>query len=180
MMHYKEKSLIILPVAGVVFFAIILAILLTDTPPSTVQLAFLGYTNTGAGSEAVFSVRFPPNFGDCGWRPPEVSRKEGAVWKSWSPTNPTPPTMRFFTSPIQLKRSAGALETPFEGKTCAAVSVETTNAVSRIVIQVEDTRRQSRLASAIGVVWGWFITSTNTPGVRIYFITNETSVIPAS
>src|ERR1041384_5508019 len=81
----------------------------TDSSPPNVQLAFLGYTNTAAGAEAVFSVRFPRRFGGCGWKgPPQVSRKEGPTWKDWSATNSVQPTMRFFNGPI--KRSVGGAE----------------------------------------------------------------------
>ena len=74
-----KRRLMFLACAAVIFAAVILVILLSDTPPPTVRLVFLGYTNTGEQPEAVFSVQFPPKFGGCGWRDPEVSRKEGTV-----------------------------------------------------------------------------------------------------
>lgn len=170
-----KKGLIILAVVGVAFFAI-LVVCFTKTPPSTVQLTFLGYTKTGAGAEAVFSVQFPPRFGGCGWRDLQVSRKEQAIWKNWSSTNAAPPQMRWFNGPI--KRSAAGVEPLAEA--FAAFPVETTNEVSRIVIQVDENPPQEwPLERAMRILWASIRMSPSTPIGRSYFITNETTLKPA-
>lgn len=172
-----KRCLIFLACAAVIFAAVMLAILLSDSPPPTVRLVFLGYTNTGGQPEALFSVQFPPSFGGCGWKDPEVSRKEGEVWKSWSLTNRTVPRMRYFTAPI--KSSPGAPERL--AAVFAAFPVETTNDVSRIVIEVDlNPRRESRMTAAARILWGWLRITSSLPSGRSYFLTNETRIKPAA
>jgi hypothetical protein len=177
---FVKRKWTILTGVGVVLVTILLMIIFSENHPSTIQLVFLDYTNAADGAEAVFSVRFPSKFGGCGWRQPVVSRKEGLAWKNWSATKPPFPRMRCFTGAITRSADGG------EGmaKAFSAFSVETTNEVSRIVIQVdENPRRWSRIEGALRQVWAWI--SMN-PGARAgatrnsYFITNETTIKPAT
>jgi hypothetical protein len=160
----------------VVLLTIVLILHFSENHPPALQLVFLNYTNTPAGAEAVFSVRFPSRFGGCGWRDPVVTRKEGLGWKNWSATDPPSPKLRLFNGPI--RRAAGdeeAMATAF-----AAFSVENTNDISRIIIQVdENPRRLSRMEWALWQACTWIRMDPGASRKSSYFITNETNIKPA-
>lgn len=172
LMKAKRTILIIM---GAGFFAAMLFSCSLEHPPSAVQWVFLGYTNTQTGPEAVFSVRFPSRFGGCGWGDLVVSRREGAGWERLSTPSPASPKMRMFNGPVAPSAAGPQLT----AEAFAAIAVERTNEVYRVVIQVdENPPLESRARWAVRTIWGWLRMNPVTPG-RSYFITNETVLQPA-
>ncbi len=167
-----KKRWLILTVICVALVAIFLSFFKSAQAPSAIQLKFVGYTNTTTFTGAIFRIEFPEKFGGCGWGDAQVSRKDGAQWKQFTPTNSTIPMVSFFSHLI--KTSKPGVQKP---ETYIVFPVETTNAVSRVVIEVDEYPPRTPLNLVLKTLRTWLGEPPGNTDQIHYSITNETSII---
>ena len=164
-----KSTLLILAFVVIVILGAILILEPSNVSPTQIHFTFIGYTNTGGAVEALFSVHLPPNHtgGGFGW--PEVSRKEGTVWKHENNIYPPPKNMRLFTKPTL---------DPSRCDVFAAITVGTTNVPSHIVTKIDEKpQREWQIISAARNLGAKLGLDTSRSTGLTYFITNETGIV---
>lgn len=167
-----KKRWLILTVICLVLLAIFLSLLRSAQAPSAIQFQFVGYTNATTFTGAVFRIEFPEDFSGCGWGDARVSRKDGSQWKQFTPTNSNIPMVSFFSHLIKTSKPGVQ-----KSETYIVFHVETTNAVSRVMIEVDEYPPRTPFNLVIKTLRTWLGEPPGNTDRIHYSITNETRII---
>jgi hypothetical protein len=76
-------------------------------PRGHIEMTHLGFSNSPAGSEAIFAVHFPPRMGGISWTLVELDRWEEGRWNPWNPAGFKRPGLQFDSPPSPASLANG-------------------------------------------------------------------------
>jgi hypothetical protein len=174
----KKRIALLALVALAAGTAAILPFMAQEPSPRRIESTFLGFTNTLTGPSARFGITYPPRLRGWSWRGGmETSYRRAEAWEPWKPGEHG---RKYFSvvdnkPPLPRTRDGKAINTVME------LPVGETNAVWRIVVQVDESPRWPVWPVMMAQKLKAFATRTPLPKPagpgHNYFLINETSEV---